>query len=211
MDKHVFTVIVGDLFHSRSIEKRNEFRNKLHSVINSINDEFSSDLYAPLRLTRGVDELSGVLYTPNVSFRICRTLNYAINPLQFRFAIVRDTLDVALDSHNAGSMDGPAFHIAANLIENIRHEKSLYQFKISGDSSINLLLNNLTKLIQVVRSNWTEHQRDLFDLYMENKNQKAVAKEYNITQQAVSAALKKTHWQVINIAEESIDTILEKM
>ncbi len=211
MDNEYFTVIVGDLVNSRLVEDRNRFQKEVNTTLVSINSEFKNELYAPLKQTLGIDEISGVLKNPAASYRICRMLNYAINPLQFRFAIVSDTLDVSIDSYDAGKMDGAAFHIASNLLGKRTRSKGIYHFQISGDSSINSILNNLTELIQILRSDWTDHQRRIFDLYMKHRKQRAVGDILNITQQAVSEALKKTHWREINAAEDSIDKILNKL
>src|SRR4030042_177321 len=210
MDNGYFTVIVGDLVNSRLVEDRNRFQKEVNTTLLSIKNDFKSEFYAPLKQTLGIDEISGVLKNPALSYKICRMLNYAINPLQFRFAIVRDTLDVSIDSQDAGKMDGAAFHIASNLLGKGTRSRGIYRFQISSDTSINSILNNLTELIQILRSDWTDHQRRIFDLYMKHRKQRAVGEILNITQPAVSEALKKTHWREINAAEDSIDKILNK-
>ena len=69
-----------------------------------------AEIYAPLTLTRGIDELSGVLRRTDAAYRICRGLNEAVAPQSVRFAIVRSDIDVAVNSKNAAQMDGKAFH-----------------------------------------------------------------------------------------------------
>jgi hypothetical protein len=108
-------------------------------------------------------------------------------------------------------MDGQAFHIASSLLGKRTRSKGIYHFQISADASINSILNNLTELIQILRSDWTDHQRRIFDLYMKHRKQRSIGDILNITQQAVSEALKKTHWREINAAEDSIDKILIKL
>jgi len=91
-----FTVIVADLTSSRGIGQRNKVSNKIRNNLKIIEKKYSKDFYAPLVLTRGMDEMSGVLLQSLKSFKICNELNWEIYPERFRFAIVRGPLDVAV-------------------------------------------------------------------------------------------------------------------
>jgi hypothetical protein len=207
----IFTIIVGDLVGSRHITGRQKLSRKIHSVISWVTRKFQREFYAPLILTRGIDELSGVLKRPNMSYRICRLLNEEVSPHQFRFAIVRGPLDIAVTSKDARKMDGPAFHTGANMIQRAKKETLYYSFNLGFQfEEFDLYLNQLTKLLHILRNGWTDHQRRVVRFYEKFGNQKAVAKELGITQQAVSDALRQAHWKELKGVETMIDGALEK-
>ncbi|MBI4653806.1 MAG: hypothetical protein HY752_02265 [Nitrospirae bacterium] len=74
----------------------------------------------------------------------------------------------------------------------------------------NLWLNELTNLLHILRSGWTNHQRHVVQFYEKLGNQKAVAEVLRITQQAVSDALRQAHWKELKRVETMIDGVLKK-
>jgi hypothetical protein len=112
----VFTVIIGDLVRSRRLRDRVAFSRKISSSIAKTNDLFKNDLYAPLVITRGIDEFSGILYSPSKAYRIYQELSMHLYPGLIRIAVVTGTLDVRVRSKNARMIDGPAFHLASDLV-----------------------------------------------------------------------------------------------
>ena len=211
-ESKIFIIIAGDLVGSRNVSHRQQLSDKIRSVIDQITREFRDEFYAPPVLTRGIDELSGVFKRPNMSYRICKLLNDGIYPYLFRFALVRGVLDVAVDSRDASRMDGPAFHIAADLIQRAKKENLYYCFNLElfQVKEFDQWLDEFTNLIHIVRSDWTEHQRKVVQLYERLENQQAVARELGITQQAVSDALGQAHWKEVTRAENIVDRILGK-
>ena len=211
VESKIFTVIVGDLVHSRNISGRQKISHKIRLVIDSISKKFQKEFYAPFVLTRGIDELSGVLKQCNMSYRICRLLNEGVYPYLFRFAIVRGTLDVDITSKDARRIDGPAFHIAADMIQQAKKENQYYCFNLGSQfQDYNLVLNGVTNFLHLMQSRWTNHQRLVVQLYKRFEKQKAVAKELGITQQAVSDALRQARWKELEQLETIIDQILKE-
>lgn len=206
----VFTIIVGDVIGSRDISNRVKFMRRIQAVISEIVKEFQEEFYAPLKLTRGLDELSGVLKRPEKGYRICSLLNERLLPHQFRFAIVRGNLDIGVKSRDAAKMDGSAFHIAADIIERAREENRCYYFSLGLQPAVTeQLVNELANLIYLLRSNWSDHQRHIVELYVRLGKQKSVAKKLGITQQAVSDALRQARWKEIEQAEKVIEQLLK--
>jgi hypothetical protein len=210
MGSQAFTVIVGDLIHSRDIAYREQLSHKIRSAIAYISREFREEFYAPIVLTRGIDELSGVLEKPDMSYKICRLLNDRIYPREFRFAIVRSTLDVAISSKNAAMMDGPAFHTAADLIQQAKNKNLYYRFNLFEFEEFDPWLSELTNLLHILRRGWSKQKHRVVQLYEEFGNQETVAKKLGITQQAVSDALQKAYWKELKRAENMVDVFLEK-
>lgn len=208
----VYTVIVGDLVGSRTIADRRRLGRKIQSALLSLSKEFQREFYAPLILTRGIDELCGVLKRSNSSFRICRTLNERIYPELLRFAVVRETLDIAVSSKHAGRMDGPAFHTAADLILKAKEKNLYYTFSLGFQfAEFDPWLNELTNLSHILARSLTKHQRNVVKLYEKHGRQKIVAEKLGITQQAVSDALQHAHWKDLKRAEALADRFLERV
>ena len=204
-----FTVIIGDLVKSRKITSRQEIAEKLHTVIRDISGQFNDELYAPLVLTKGMDELSGVLIRPKVSYRICELLNDRLIPYFFRFAIVRGKIDVGVPTRDARQMDGSAFHEASGLIQNAKKKNLSYCFELNLKySQFSEAVTELANLIHIMKCGWSNHQLDVVRLYEKLQKQELVAEKLDITQQAVSEALKKAHWREIKRAEKTIEKIL---
>ncbi len=208
-ESKVFTVIVGDLARSRNSPDRQRLSYKIRSAINQVSGEYRKEFYAPLVLTRGIDELSGVLKRPNMSYRICRLLNDIIHSRFFRFAVVRDTLDVAVTSRDAARMDGPAFHTASDIMQRAKRENLCYCFSLGFEfAKFDPWLNEMANLLHILRSGWSAHQRCVVQLYEKLGNQKTAAKRLGITQQAVSDALRQGYWKELKRAENMIDDAL---
>ncbi len=211
MESKIFTVIVGDLMSSRASLDREQLSHKIRLIIGHLSIEFRKEFYAPLTLTRGIDELSGVFKRPNMSYRICRLLNEGVYPHLFRFAVVRGPLDIAISSRDARKMDGPAFHKAADLIQRAKKENLYYCFNlVSQFAELDSFLNELANLLHIIRSGWSNHQHRVVQLYEKLGKQKAVADELGITQQAISDALRQAHWKELKRAENMIGEILKK-
>ena len=206
-----FTIIVGDLAGSRKIKDRRQLSRKIRQVIGVVSRRFAGEVYAPLVLTRGIDEISGVLRRPGTSYRICRLVNEALLPHAFRFAVVEGNLDIDVSSRDAGRMDGAAFHSGAGLIRQAKKENLHYIFELGFQhEELNACLNQLTRLAHILRSEWTDHQRRVVQSYERLGNQKAAAKKLGVTQQAVSDALRQAHWRELTQAETVVDTLLER-
>lgn len=208
-DNRNFTVVIGDLVKSRKIPLRQEISEKLRTAISDISGQFDEEFYAPLILTKGMDELSGVLKRLKMSYRICESLNDRITPYLFRFAVVKGTLDVGIHTRDARQMDGSAFHKASDLIQLSKEKNLYYYFDLSLQySQFSEVVTELANLIHIVKSDWSSHQMDAVRLYEKFKKQKLVAEKLDITQQAVSEALKKAHWKELKRAEKTIEKIL---
>lgn len=146
-----------------------------------------------------------------MSYRICRLLNEEVYPHLFRFAVVRGTLDTAITSKDARRMDGPAFHTAADMIERAKKKNLYYCFNLGFQfEEFDLWLNELANLLHILRGGWTNHQRRVVQFYGKFGNQRRVAKELGITQQAVSDALRQAHWKELKQVENMIDKALDK-
>ncbi len=205
------TVVLGDLIRSRAIEDRKKISRKIKVSLNKIQTLYGDEMIAPLKFTLGMDEISGLFKRPNATYQACRKLNDLIYPYQFRFAIVREKIDIGITTKDSGAMDGPAFHIAANLIEQGKKKDKYYMFYVGPQESagkFNDWLIEVSNLASVLCRMWSHHQLNIIMKYEKFGKQEIVAGKLGITQQAVSDALKKANWKSIKRAYFLIDEFL---
>lgn len=211
MNSRVLTVIVGDLVGSRKVRNRAELSRAVLRAIVQIDEAFRDAFHAPAELTRGVDEISAVLYDPGLSYRICTHLNEELHPHELRFAVVRGLIDVNVSSGDASSMDGPAFHRAADLVERAREKNRAILFDLGlKPPALEEALNEVVNLCHVLRRSWTDRQREAVTLYRRLGRQDLVAERLGVTQPGISRLLSKAHWTEIRHAETWIDTVLKR-
>ena len=205
----MFTAISGDLVGSSSLPDRDRISTAISAAIRKTYDRYAREFVGRLTTTKGIDEVSAVLNSPASSYSICRRLNEAIYPHMFRFAIVQGRLDIGIDTRDAGKMDGPAFHIAAALLEKAKKENIYYTFKVGGKQDyIDELLTEIANLSSILRMRRSHSQHRIIEVYNESENQAEVARKLQITQQAVSEAMRKASWRETRRSDDLIDRCL---
>jgi len=132
----VFTVITADIIDSRKtsisfgdLEKR------------LINLNYPEEMITPFKILRG-DEIQGVfsgfLKTP----QILRRLRYCFYPLQLRIGIGIGTIEKGIDKDNSWEMNGPAFYLARNALDQVKADHDLSLTRINSASQKNTSLKN---------------------------------------------------------------------
>src|SRR5437899_7796707 len=125
-------VLVGDMIRSRAVRERRKMAQRVEAQIRLVNRRWRDAWVAPLTTTRGIDEFSGVLREARPAFDIFVFLNAALHPARFRAALASGTVDVAAQSRDAASMDGPAFHRAADALAQARRRGQPFAIAIEG-------------------------------------------------------------------------------
>lgn len=202
-----YVVLIGDVVGSKTIRDREAFRRRLQSACDQVNSAFSKDLYAELKIIKGVDEVSGVLTKLENVYRIVESVSETIHPNLIRFAIVYGPLDIGLGSKDAARMDGIAFHKAADTVAQLKKTGDLVAVQL-GDDLVDRLLTSHMNLVFFLQRGWTERQFELATLYRKLGNQEKVAERLGIIQPTVSKALKAANYDEILRAEQSINEAL---
>lgn len=132
-------------------------------------------------------------------------LNEDVWPLRFRVAIGYGLVDVSERSTNAGDMDGPAFHAAADALLRAKDQGLPFALSISGWSVADCgLAEELARLHVTLMEDWTDARVKIVAAYRELGRQADVARRLGVTQQAVSAALGKAHFHELVAAEDAL-------
>jgi hypothetical protein len=115
--------LLGDMVGSRHVGNHRSVHRLLEGALEAVNRRFAAAVWAPLGLTKGVDEISGALLTPEPAYDILCLLNLHLHPLRFRFAVGWGKVFSLGSSRSAGSLDGSAFHTGVAALERARRER----------------------------------------------------------------------------------------
>lgn len=202
-------VVLGDVVQSRDIDARSHFRTTLTDACDRINRRYEDDVSAPFQLLKGVDELGGVLTSASSIYDIAKHLFDALYPHRLRIAVVLDEIDVGVETGVVSEMDGPAFHRADELLDDIEGSDLLFDVR-TGRERFDLAVADEINLLLAHRQQWTDRQREIIECYERRGNQYEVADELDISQQAVSKSLGKASWPMITEIEKRLRRVLEE-
>jgi predicted DNA-binding protein YlxM (UPF0122 family) len=201
-------VMLGDVIASRGIKDREKFRNKLEKACLDINRNFSGDIYADFKILKGIDEIEGVLMNIANVYKIMDTMLEELYPYSMRFVIVFDAIDTALESRDVSRMDGPAFHKASDALKYLKGSRFIFRSS-TGDEILDKAVAGEINLIFFFKNGWSSRQRRILREYMNTGKQDMVAKSLDITQQAVSKAIKRSMWKEISGIEDDLNHLLQ--
>ncbi len=208
-------VVTGDVVGSRSVADREALRERLEAGVAAANEELGDRIVAPFAILKGVDEVAGVLADPDGVDRAIRALGEAIHPTEMRFAVVRGTVDVGVESGVVAEMDGPAFHRADELLETVARESRYVGLDLALDEGCDPvvvdLLEGLCDLLLAWKGEWTERQAELVVKYRDADSMTAVAEAEGVTVQVVSKTLGRAGAETVLRTERRIARAFESL
>lgn len=192
MVEHTRFVVLADVIHSRSIEDRRAFRERLTGVLEDVNDRFVEGIVAPFEPIKGIDEFGAVLSRMSPIPAALEMILDAIHPTRIRVAIATGEIDVGDPEIGVASMDGPAFHRADRLIEEISAEE--FYVGVETGASEDALLSSVLNLLVMSREDRTARQIEVIEAYERHGTQTAAAEELDLSHQAVSDTLRRVDY-----------------
>ena len=200
-------VLLGDVISSRRINDRDNFQRKVREMCKKVNSTYTTDIYADLKILKGIDEIGGVLSNMSKCYEIINTILDQLYPYQMRFVFVLDYVDTALDTKDVAKMDGPAFHKASDIMSTLKKSKLIFDMSV-GDKVIDSAITGQINLILLLKRNRSIKQQRIVKEYEKTQNQSEVAENMGITQQAVSKTLNCSMWKEIRNIEGKVNYIL---
>jgi hypothetical protein len=210
MNKKVFTMI-GDVVASRHIKDTTSFQKSLHKTCEEVNERFKKDLIAKFTISKGIDEIEGVLSSISNIYRIIKSFLQGFYPERMRFVLVYDHINEHLSDDEASKLDGPAFHKAVKIMREMQNSKTNLLFSIStGNLLIDKAVNgNINSTLLVINS-WTKRQFQIVKDYETTMSQSEIARKLSISQQAVSRILCQANWREVHFLEDNINSLLQE-
>lgn len=208
--KKDYYLLLCDVINSRKIRNREEFQDELIELLDETNQEFKDDIYAHFKILKGIDEFGGVLKRPSKIYKIIKKINENILPKKVRFVLAKGAIDVALDEKDVEYMDGPVFHRANELMEDLKESKFYFELKI-GDELMESAIFGQINALMLIKNDWTKKQLSVIKKYKKLGSQNNVANEMGITPQAISKSLDRSNYKKIKKIEKRLNLQFERL
>ncbi|MBD3367791.1 MAG: hypothetical protein GF405_06415 [Candidatus Eisenbacteria bacterium] len=205
--REILTIILGDAVASRTEEDRQGMEAALRRTCDAINAAFGADVRAPFSPIKGVDEFGGALVSHGRLHRIVAALIEGLFPVQYRLVAVRGEVDTGLASSDIALMDGPAFHRAAHLMEQLKGERLLFEASLE-DALTEALLAGYLNLLAFHLGDLSDRQWEVVRAFEREGTQERAAGAVGVTQQTVSKTLARARWQEIQALQARLDGAL---
>lgn len=215
---HPYTAIIGDIRNSRSLnDKREDIQRKFRKVLDQINEDYQSDIASKFSIAMG-DELQGLLHTNENLLAIIFEIELKMAPVEFRFGVGFGDISTQLDTTNSLLNDGTAYHKARQMVELIetnekQYSKVDYNILFCSEQTAtqaDQLINTILSLTTVIKSKWTDRQKEIIAGYLVNEeNQYKTAESLEIGQSTVSKALSNTHFYSFKQAYDTIQSYIK--
>jgi len=184
LPSRIYVAVIGDLISSRDLPDRRAVQRRLQRTLRRLNREWESGIAASFLITLG-DEFQGLLTEPAAIDRMLAGIRRDLHPVEVRFGIGIGRLATRLEKEAIG-MDGPCFHRARAALERAESRASIVEVEAETNAAAFRIYGALSSAL---RRQWSERQRQVFDLAATGLSGRAVAKKLKIQPSAVSQHL----------------------
>ena len=217
VDSETICVMIFDIIRSSEIQikLRSEIQLFLENFLLNINEKFDDYIFSKFMITLG-DEFEGALVDQSISFDIYLYGKKELN-IPVRCGIGIGQIIPMINREKARQLrvvelDGPAFHRARKAL--INAEKNNLELVINtGNINFDKNFNAISKLLQTIKSKWTNRQKEYINFIRQYKNEINIsdsAKHFNVTKQAVSKALISANFYTVIEAENHLKKLLSQ-
>lgn len=214
-----YVAVIGDIVKSKKIIDRNEVQKKLKAVLDKVNEKYLDDIASNFMITLG-DEFQGLLKSGGNVIKIISEIEIAMLPIQLRFGIGIGKIDTEINRFMPLGADGPAYHNAREMINELKKQERKYQTNYSNimicsqedNEKIDMLLNCIFSLCSSLKSKWTSRQTEIISCYISSdKNQYKTAEKLGINQPSVNKALNNSNFYSYEKAIEIVSSVLSEI
>lgn len=202
-------VVLADVVESREINDRPSFRSILQTALETVNSRYSETIVANFELLKGIDEFGGVLTDISMIYWLLRDLTEILHPVEVRFGVAIDRIDVGRMDSSVSNLDGPAFHRSDDLLATAKEEDLLIVIDTSDPVLDPLFLVGIDSLLRV-RHSWTDRQIEIVRTYRREESQYDAAEALGVSQQAISKALSRANYKRVKTLERHLNRALEE-
>jgi hypothetical protein len=205
-----FVVLQADLIDSREVVHDTAGVAAVERAV-EIARKSSSNWPGPVAMTAGIDEAQGVSRSIAGASAVAHAMERGVWPLRYRFCFARGEVTHGLDAGRSAQMDGPAFHAAADGIEQAKaSDRTLVVAGVGGDL-LPRTLETLWRARAMVMNGWTERQAEIvfarLDASASGESQRDTAARLGVTPQAVSKALSRGHAELYAELSQRIEEL----
>jgi len=204
-----YFVLIGDIVRSRELPQRSSLQKKFVDTLKTVQEKYAGSIISPLTLTIG-DEFQAVFQTADHLFDILREMDLALDGVTFRYGLGVGGIDTEINRQYSIGMDGPAFHLAREAVEQARTEKARFRFRCS-DSFSEKRLNILLGWLDVSTRTWSKEKKRIFHLRTMHMAQKQIAEQVGMSQPAVSQHINTALFRLAGATEEQIQQEINRI
>lgn len=201
----MYYALIADLENSRLVKDRADLARRLSAGLAELGSRFADEWVATIVSAKGIDELSSALRRPDRAFEIATALNERVWPERFRWSLGSGTIDIGLETGDAGALDGTAFHRAADALRRAKRERLMFTVALDGASAGSTDLIEACALAHAEHmADWSVRQRDFVLAARARETQLAVAEAFSVSPQTVSQALSRAGFDTMLRIEGAI-------
>jgi hypothetical protein len=126
-----------------------------------------------------------------------------------RFVLAVGEADTGAESQEFARMDGPVFHLAAGMMEELKSSKLLFAMSV-GDPLLDEAIAGAVNMLLLARTALTQKQWGVVEAYERHGSQVAAASALGVSQQAISHVLVSTDYRQSKHVETSLREVIEK-
>ena len=214
-----YIAIIGDIKGSKSIKNRNQVQEKLRATLNEINQKYTNDISAKFMITLG-DEFQGLLSSGANTMHIISEIERRMYPIKIRFGVGIGEITTDINHDMAIGADGPGYYKARAAIDYLKENEKRKQmsasdirFEVDGENQgITITINTILSLLTVIKSAWSDRQREvIWDMLENESSQLEAAKRLNIKQPTVQGILATGKYYAYRDALDTIGKALEEI
>ena len=214
-----YRAIIGDIKKSKQLDDRKKIQIQLQKILNDINIKYTKDIASKFMITLG-DEFQGLLGCGENVMSIISEIETKIYPVKIRYGVGIGEMTTDINPDLPLGADGPAYYNARDAIEYLKNNEkkskaSQANIMIMADGESNptvKLLNTVLSLETVIKSKWTDRQREIIHEYIKNDdNQIKAAEGLSITQSSVQKSLSKANYYTYKEAMDIVSNVLSEI
>jgi len=213
---NAYIAIIGDMKNSKIMNNRNSVQNKLRNVLSRVNEKYSKDISAKFMITLG-DEFQGLLHDGGQVMNIIEEIQREMYPVEIRFGIGVGPITTDINIEMAIGADGPGYYKARQAIEflkeneqkNMTHASGI-RIEVDGDNeAATAMTNTVLSLLTVVKSHWTDRQREIiWDTMKYQDSQAKSAGRLKVAQSSIQRGLKSGNFYAYRDAIDTLSNVL---
>lgn len=204
--------LIADLVHSRRVTDRPALAERLQAALANLRETFAQEWLVPLINAKGIDELSAALTRPDRAFDIAIAMNELVWPEKFRWALGAGTIDIGLESGDAGDLDGTAFHVAADGLRRAKEDRLPFAVSIPQVGEGTRALIEASALAHaLMMGDWSRRQREFVRAARQTETQLEVAAQFQVSAQTVSQSLLRASFGAMRRIEQAVHSRLTEI
>lgn len=215
----LYIAIIGDIKESRKIEDRSEVQKNLKGILKKINQIYEKDISSKFIITLG-DEFQGLLCNGENILHIIEDIQREMYPIEIRFGIGVGGITTKINTEMAIGADGPGYYMARNAIERLKYDEQKnktcqaeMRIEIDGDEqNISMLINTIFSLINTIKSEWTNRQREIIqEIEKYGGSQAECAKRLGVSQSTIYRGLNSGNYYAYKNAKDTVNYVLKEI